>query len=183
MRSSWIKVDSSFDVQFDVGEQRIVGTCDLVLDQAAAARAEELAEHRPIVDVATPVADVRVGRRDIALFHVAVLLVVLAERTEVRGAARAGEAQAALFAPQLEVLRGARRHLAGERNGSRAPAAAPLALRGAQLARRLEIERARFADHHAVHFARAFARYGPVLDHVRAHPLGFALERIAVAAG
>src|SRR5262245_46960680 len=96
MRSSWIMVSSSLSLQlqFDVAQHRIGLAGDFVFDQRAAAGAEELPERRPIVNVASPVADVRVGGADVVLLHDAGILVVVADRPQIGGALGACQVQA-----------------------------------------------------------------------------------------
>jgi hypothetical protein len=43
-------------LQLDIAQHRVAFARDLVLEQRAAPGAEELPEHRPLVDVALPVA-------------------------------------------------------------------------------------------------------------------------------
>src|SRR5437588_9560009 len=92
-------------MQLDVVQDRIVLARDFVFDQRSAARAEELPEHRVIVDVTPVIADVRVGGTDIGIAAHALLLVVAARESQVRGASAASGVYAGLFASQLEAVR------------------------------------------------------------------------------
>src|SRR5687768_2142791 len=99
-----------------VPEGRIFRHGDLVLDRQAAARAAELPELRHRIDEAPRVADDRVRGLDRQVASHAMRLVVVGERTEVRGALRAGVALGAHrqvlggektdFAVQLPSLEG-----------------------------------------------------------------------------
>src|SRR5882762_3347229 len=68
---------SSAQVELYIAEHVVLGARDLVFDERAAPGAEELAEHRPVVDVALVVSDVGVGRADVGFAAHAVFLVVL----------------------------------------------------------------------------------------------------------
>src|SRR6266404_3491868 len=99
----------SLEMQLDVVQDRIVLARDFVFDQRSAARAEELPEHRAIVDVTPVIADVRVGGTDIGIAAHALLLVIAARESQVRGAPAARGVHAVLFSAQLEAVRQARK--------------------------------------------------------------------------
>src|SRR5271167_683776 len=90
--------------QFNVPQNRIARARNLVLDQRATAGTEELPEYGPVVDVAPVVADVRVGRADVRLVPHAVILVVIAQGSEVGSALCTSRAQTFLLAPQVEIV-------------------------------------------------------------------------------
>src|SRR5436190_14616334 len=83
--------------QLDVAQQLVALARDLVLDERAAARAMELPEHRPVVDIAPPVADVGIGGGDLGVVLDAVLLVVARDRPEIGRALGAADP----LAPQV----------------------------------------------------------------------------------
>ena len=71
----------------------------------SAAWAEELAEHRAVVDVAPVIADVRIGGADIGIAAHAVILVIARARAPGPAAhLAAGGVHAILFAAQVEVV-------------------------------------------------------------------------------
>src|SRR6202165_3368740 len=104
----------SAQMQLDVVQDRIVLARDFVFDPRSAARAEELPEHRAIVDVTPVIADVRVGGTDIGIASHASVLVIAARGPQVRGAPAAGGVDAILFAAQVEAVRQARKQGAAE---------------------------------------------------------------------
>src|SRR5258708_17326955 len=106
-------------VQLDVDEQGLVAGRDLVLDQAAAAGAEELAEHRLGVDEALGVAGVRVAHRGRVVLADAAGFVVLVAPPEVGGAPAAGQMRAVAVEPQRDVLADLQDRRTGQRPGWR----------------------------------------------------------------
>src|SRR6185312_14343932 len=96
---------SMCSAQLDVAQQLVALARDLVLEQRAAARAVELPEHGPLVDVALPVADVGVRRGDLGIVAHAALLVVPGRRSEVGSALRAAELAAAKIKAVGEIER------------------------------------------------------------------------------
>src|ERR1700681_1304756 len=169
-------------MQLDVVQDRIVLARDFVFDQRSAARAEELPEHRAIIDVTPVIADVRVGGTDIGIAAHALLLVVAARKPQVRRASAASSVYAVLFAAQLEAVRQARKQRASEARDAAIFLAVRFAPADAQHACGRRIHDSVGGDHDAVDLARRGERYRAIVAHVFAHARSVALQRIAETA-
>src|SRR5215831_8074177 len=90
--------------ELDVPEEGIAGAAHLVLEQAPAVRAVELAELDGGVDESGGIADERIGRLDSPVHAQGVGLVVVAGPAESAAAPRAGETAGALVSHEVEDL-------------------------------------------------------------------------------
>src|SRR5262249_39736094 len=96
--------------QFDVPEQRVVGSADLVLDESAAGREVELPELNGGIDEPVRVSDEGIGGVDGAVDAERVRLVVLVRVAEDGPTARAGQALRISRLDEIEVLGQADEH-------------------------------------------------------------------------